>query len=502
MREPALKAMTIALVLGICPAGAQADAWLQVGDGRLRSDLAWLADAGVIDLPVNAWPVSVPDLARALDGAGTAPSGDGVTLATLATLAALDRVRHAMAAHTAALRSVRAGGGRPGLLRDFDAQGREEGELGVNLAAGRGRWSAALALTAAASPADHQPLRLDGSHLTGRFGNWLLGAGALDRWWGPGQESSLILSNNARPMPALFFARATSTPFDSAWLRWVGAWRLEGFLARMEGERQDVDRPLFLGLRLSLRPLRGVEIGLSRTAQFCGRGRPCDLTAVRRLLVGDDNAGLDVSVEDEPGNQMAGFDLRLRSPWRAAPFAVYGQAIGEDESSGLPVKLLALFGVETWGALRHGATWRAHLEYSDATCSYNRAQPRFGCAYRNGVFFAEGYRYRGRVIGHTTDNDARLWAVGLRRVGVDGSEWRVKARRADLNRDAGMDAYNSVSTVAADYDAVQIGWRGTAPEALLNGEIDAQLGFERIEPRNAGAREQGLFGFIGWRHSF
>ena len=40
------------------------------------------------------------------------------------------------------------------------------------------------------------------------------------------------------------------------------------------------------------------------------------------LLVGRDNPGDSQTAAAEPGNQMAGYDFRLRSPWAAAPVAM------------------------------------------------------------------------------------------------------------------------------------------------------------------------------------
>ena len=34
-----------------------------------------------------------------------------------------------------------------------------------------------------------------------------------------------------------------------------------------------------------------VEFGMSRTAQFCGKGRNCDLETFGRVLLGQDNIG-------------------------------------------------------------------------------------------------------------------------------------------------------------------------------------------------------------------
>jgi hypothetical protein len=57
----------------------------------------------------------------------------------------------------------------------------------------------------------------------------------------------------------------------------------------MEEERA-VPNAQFLGFRAAFRPLSSLEIGISRTAQWCGDERPCDLDTFWNLLVGNDNA--------------------------------------------------------------------------------------------------------------------------------------------------------------------------------------------------------------------
>ena len=46
-------------------------------------------------------------------------------------------------------------------------------------------------------------IQLDGSYISARLGNWSTTFGQVDRWWGPGWDGSLILSTNARPIPAI-----------------------------------------------------------------------------------------------------------------------------------------------------------------------------------------------------------------------------------------------------------------------------------------------------------
>ena len=50
---------------------------------------------------------------------------------------------------------------------------------------------------------------------------------------------------------------------------------------------------------------------------------------------------------------------------------------------------------------------QAFVEYASTTCSANTGSgPYYNCAYNQGRFNVEGYRYNGRVIGYTSDRDA------------------------------------------------------------------------------------------------
>ena len=82
----------------------------------------------------------------------------------------------------------------------------------------------------------------------------------------------------------------------------------------------------FFGWRVNFRPLQSLEIGLLRTAQWCGDGRPCDSDTFLKVLAGSSN--LDQGVATDAANQLAGFDIRWLSPIGSLPYAVYGQFIG------------------------------------------------------------------------------------------------------------------------------------------------------------------------------
>ena len=97
---------------------------------------------------------------------------------------------------------------------------------------------------------------------------------------------------------------------DVAVLRWLGPWRFVTFMGQLEGDR-DFDNPLLFGMRIELRPLPSLQLAASRTAQWCGDGRSCTWDDFWNLFIGNDN---DQAPEDQPGNQLAGFDLRWTWP--------------------------------------------------------------------------------------------------------------------------------------------------------------------------------------------
>jgi hypothetical protein len=483
--------LVVVLQLAVA-AAAQADAgWLESGDARLRLDLQLLNDAEVIRLPVNTWPLPRAAVEYAMANAKTN------FVVNAAVSAALERVQVRIAPPRRSSASAWVSAGEPGLLRDFDSFARDSGELGAHGSFDSDRFAASLDVALVADPSDDREVRADGSHVTAKFGNWLVSAHTLDRYWGPSHESSLILSNNARPMPTLMLERAEARPFETRLLSWLGPWRMSFGVSQMEEERLDVDSPLFLAWRVVVMPFRKMELAFSRTAQFCGEQLECNLRVFGNLLAGNDNVGIDATPENEPGNQMAGFDLRWNSPIGNLPYAIYGQYIGEDESSYLPAKYLSQLGAEVWKPLGDGGVAQVFFEYSSTTCSGNSSgDPYYNCAYNQGRFNYEGYRYHGRVIGYTTDADSETYSLGAIYLSPRGDSWSATARNAVLNRDD-IESSNTVSPGRAEYNALELGWRGS----LLGGAFSIDLGMESRELVE-GDRHVDAYGFVRWSHEF
>ena len=76
-------------------------------------------------------------------------------------------------------------------------------------------------------------------HKAVALGNWMFAATTSDQYWGPGWQSSMLLSNNARPIPSLAFGRNLTTPFRSRWLSWLGSWDLSVLAGFLEDDGPD-----------------------------------------------------------------------------------------------------------------------------------------------------------------------------------------------------------------------------------------------------------------------
>lgn len=484
-------AVALTLLLGV-RAGA---AWAQTAsdfigiDAGIRDDLQLLADRAQVAAPLGSWPLPLAELSRIVDAVPASARQDAAVAAAVQRLERV-RERHGQRGWRSDLRVA---AGDPGRLRGSGDELREHGELAVSEIYASGRWTANLTVTTAPGASDGQDTRLDGSHVTMSAGNWLLSANSISRLWGPSGESSLILSDNARPVPALSLTRASAAAAANRYAHWIGPWNLSAFIGQLENGRRDVSKPLFAGMRVSAQPLPGLDLGLSRTMQLCGTGRNCGPNVLWNALIGRDNVGPtgNVSAADQPGNQLAGWDARLRSPWKSLPLAYYEQQIGEDGSGIHTTSRLALRGLETWWAFDSGASLRAFVEYADTVCAANSPRPLFNCAYTNTVFDVEGYRYRGRALGHTADADSLLRVAGLRFHDAADRSWGLRYRTGTLNRDGGFDPNHSTSHGASYFKSLDASLRA----ALFGFDVQAQLGAERQTPRG-GVADSSLFGFV------
>lgn len=463
---------------------ALAGPFVPAGDAALRADIELLADHGFLGGPVSTWPLAWGPLLADLEGV----NGDSDLPPHVAH--ALERVLDAAHRETATgdlrVSAVLAGAEKPMRIRSFAATPRESAEAGAGLDWTGDRFTVQLNGQLVDSPDDGEEVRADGSLIGIALGNFAFAASTLDRWWGPGWDGSLILSHNARPIPALTIDRNFTDAFESRWLSWIGPWDLSVMMGQMEKERAVPDARFF-GVRFNFRPLASLEIGLSRTAQWCGEDRPCDFSTFVDLLAGRDNRGDGIATSNEPGNQLAGVDLRWSLAQFRLPIAVYGQFIGEDEAGGFPSRYLAQLGAKGAGLAGNRWSYRWFGEVTDTSCGFYESDDNFNCAYNHGIY-QTGYRYRGRAVGHGADNDARLLSVGLMLIGEAGTRWNVLARYGELNRGGAPDARHSLTPVSEDLASLDVSWT----RGFRYGVIELGAGAERTA-------DTDFRGYLQWR---
>ena len=485
--------LVLALLLSVAGIG-HAGPWVSPGDSGLRSDLTTLADAGILTSPITTWPTPWGDIMADLREA------DSGALSPSARIA-LERVRLAarMETRTGVLQGMaRISGAEKQLrIRSFEDTAREDAELSSSIAWTGERLAFALEGTYVSLPDNETETRPDGSYLGVALGNWMVVLGYPERWWGPGWDGSLILSTNARPTPQVAVSRNSATPFRSRWLRWIGPWTLTAFMGELDDARAISNARLF-GARVAFKPLQSLEIGLSRTAQWCGDARPCDADTFVDLLFGRDNRGVNVAAEDEPGNQLAGFDVRWAMPWWNRSAAVYAQWIGEDTRQGgpQPGDWLRLLGVEYSGAA-FGGRWRhrSYFELADTECQqgglgFSGASPN--CAYRHSIY-RSGYRYEGGSIGHGIDGDGNGFSIGSIVQRGDDTRWQLLLRNFEINAVGSADPNHTISPTPQEI--VELSMLYARP--LWIGELRAGLGYRDVTDTVDAARDDGsAFGWL------
>lgn len=478
----------------LCTGPVLASPVIHAGDIALRHDIQLLADHGILTGPVTTWPLSwgpvLADLERYESDVNEA-APVAAAIQRLKSRASWEtRIRSTTFAASASAADD------PMKIRGFENTPRESLQVGLGMDWTGERVAVSLNGQFADRSGGSTDSRVDGSMIGLVVGNWSVAVSTLDRWWGPGWDGSLVLSNNARPIPAVTFNRNFTDAFESRWLSWLGPWDFSVMMGQLESDRVVPDA-LFFGMRFNFRPLPSLEIGLSRTAQWCGDGRPCDASVFSDLLLGQDNIGDDnIGDSNEPGNQLAGIDFRWSLAGMSVPAAVYGQFIGEDEAGGFPSRYIGQFGVEAYGRWSNNWSWRWFGEFAGTSCQFYETSERFNCAY-NHVIYQTGYRYRGRSIGHGADNDSRVVSTGIALVDTNESQWRAMIRSGTLNRGPGPDNRNSITPVPMDLTSIDLSHR----RVFRFGLVEVGVGYEQTET-STGLSNEGPRFHVQWRSGY
>jgi len=428
-----LKQSLLSLIL-LLPFSLQAEPWIGTENLSLRADIQLLADFQLLSTPTTTFPLMWRSVVTDLDGIEEANLPERVVSAY---------INVKMHAKTALMQHSRLKINAANNTNRFTSFGdtlRDKNHLELNSNWVGKHWAGKLSVSSANNPIDGEEVRFDGSYLAINWGNWVITAGLQNRWWGPGWDTNMALTNNARPIPAISLGRNSSEAFELPFFNDIKIpWTLTTFMGRMEKERT-IPNTLLWGFRMTARPVPQLEIGITRLAQWDGEGRPGDLSTFGDLFTGADNCGfdLDCSNNNEPGNQMAGYDARWSSIIGQNPYSAYMQAMAED-GSGSSGKFLTeiryMVGFDTHLQI-FDQNMRVFLEASDtfADCTGVNNDGTGNCFYEHHIY-RTGMRFNQRVIANIYDNDARTYVLGFISQINKTSNWQAKLRYLKLNQD-------------------------------------------------------------------
>ena len=185
---------------------------------------------------------------------------------------------------------------------------------------------------------EYNNFNFDGSYIQYTKGITTYGMGAIDRHWSLSKNTSLILSQNARPSKSIYLK--LKNRFGYEWLPHEANWSFEVFNGITEGSLNNT-KSMLLGARAIISPIEGLDFELIQTSQWGGKGYGVSISALKAAIFKNSNSGPNSNI-----NKMAGFGVSYLIPKDIIPLRIYTQAIGEDEAGNLPSCYSYLVGVE------------------------------------------------------------------------------------------------------------------------------------------------------------
>jgi hypothetical protein len=170
------------------------------------------------------------------------------------------------------------------------------------------------------------------AYVAGNYGGWDMSLGKQSLWWGPGEGSSFLISDNAEPM--YMFRVNRIVPIELPWIfHRLGPMKVDAFFGQLAGN-EFPPGPVLHGEKISFKPTVNLELGFTRTVELGGAGRPLTLNRFFRsyfVLGYVDNA----TSANSPGIRDGGFDLAYRVPFLRDWLTVYFDSIYRPVKGGI-----------------------------------------------------------------------------------------------------------------------------------------------------------------------
>ncbi|MGL1955907.1 MAG: capsule assembly Wzi family protein [Colwellia sp.] len=412
---------------------AFAEPWIDTSDIYLKANIQLLADTGHITTPVTTYPLMWHDIITDLKKI------DQTQLTSNQQNAYHYIKHHSRLAKKNQTRLKIQTGSKNKRFTSFGDTVSDKNSISVHSSIMYGNFAAKIAPTYTNNPTDGDKSHFDESYIAGFIGNWVVSFGRQNRWYGPTWDTSLSLTNNARPITALAISRKSAEPFTVPFTEFDIPWTVTSFMGEMDDKRTVKDTLLW-GFRLNLKPFKNLEIGLTRLAQWGGEGHSQSLSTFWDIFIGRTNCGVDDLVCDEnnpnPANQQAGYDLRYSFNLFDLPFSFYGQKFAEDGNESTfqyLTKAQPQVGLDAHLTIFNKPS-TVFIELTDSLADCH-ARDNIGDCYYEHTTYTTGMRYNGRTLGSTYENDAKTYVLGAISQLSANTRLTTKLRYLDLNYD-------------------------------------------------------------------
>jgi membrane-associated phospholipid phosphatase len=268
--------------------------------------------------------------------------------------------------------------------------------------------------------------------------NWQISFGRQSLWWGPGEEGTMLFTNNAAPLNKMFRINRVSPFRLPSILGLFGDLRMEFFIGQTAGQefinngkggitssglvgqygKSLNPQPFISGGKISFKLTPNLEVSMSKTTLYGGPGNPLTFKTFLKSSFGTHVNG------EALGDGRAALDFSYRIPKLRDWLSFYGDAFQEDEISPLNRPYKAAFQGGLYLA-RVPSVPKLDLRLEGGTTSPINFPSCGGCYYNNGQYL-NGYTNNGELIGTWIGRAAQgetvkstYWLSPQRKIGLE-----------------------------------------------------------------------------------
>lgn len=278
----------------------------------------------------------------------------------------------------------------------------------------------------------------ENSYISFTKDNLIFSLGNQTMWWSPGSQNSLVVSNASFTPFGLSIKNKTPIKLKSIYLDFLNSYDFVFFIKKLESSRS-IPNAKFFGAKLSFYPTKHFNFSIFRTAQWGGEGRPQDAKSFLNMLIGRENRGdSGININNDPGNQIAGIDLKFKFKILNKETIFFIHNAGEDEAGFLPAKNFQSYGLINIDN-RKDVIIRHAVEFTDTFSG------KKNYTYSHGVY-TDGYNYFSRPLGAAIGADSNELSYSLQFNDLNTSHyWKLKLFDTELNQNSN-DSYFISST--------------------------------------------------------